>query len=288
MNAVGKTLVVFNLLFALAVAGFIAITYSTGQNWAKAYRALEDEMKVAALNYKVGNETMAKLNKLYKQAQEDLVAERVKVTENDAKAKADQTTLQLQLDNEKQKVQDALLNSTRATEERGRLQEEVKGLLATLKKREQNIVTLEDALKEARTQAVASEGRFRITQERNEELLKRIAQLELALARQVAGGSETSKDPNAPNPPATYIKGVIEKIDARDAGLVQLSIGSDHGINKNHTLEVYRLTPRPEYLGMVRVVEIDHHRSVARLIRSGSGSRSPLREGDTVASTIGR
>src|SRR5262249_32169389 len=62
------------------------------------------------------------------------------------------------------------------------------------------------------------------------------------------------------NPPAVYVKGTIERVDARD-GLLEVSIGGDNGLKKDHTLEVFRLSPKAEYLGTLRLVEVYHHKA---------------------------
>jgi hypothetical protein len=92
-------------------------------------------------------------------------------------------------------------------------------------------------------------------------------------------------EPNRPNPPAVSLKGKVEKIDARD-GLVEISIGADQGLKKNNTLEVYRLSPKAEYLGMLRVVEVSQHKAVGRMIRNTFANRSHVQQGDEVASSL--
>ena len=87
------------------------------------------------------------------------------------------------------------------------------------------------------------------------------------------------------NPPAVFVKGTIERVDTRD-GLVEVSIGGDDGLKKNHTLEVFRLSPKAEYLGTLRLVEVYHHKAVGRLQQNAIANRSPVRPGDQVASSL--
>src|SRR5262249_21071876 len=85
------------------------------------------------------------------------------------------------------------------------------------------------------------------------------------------------RDPNAPNPPPGYVEGIITKLDSKDKTLVQISIGSDVGVNVDNTLEVYRLAPKAEYLGRIKILESTPHAAVGRLIRTEfTGRRSPL------------
>ena len=75
----------------------------------------------------------------------------------------------------------------------------------------------------------------------------------------MGGDNNLTKNPNAPNPPTAFIKGKIEKVDPTDRTLVTISLGSDQGLQLRHTLEVYRLSPNPEYLGMIRIEDVRQH-----------------------------
>lgn len=71
--------------------------------------------------------------------------------------------------------------------------------------------------------------------------------------------------------------------DTRLGHLAEISIGSDDGLRKGHTLEVYRGTG---YVGRIEVIRIDVDRAVCQAIRSFQ--KSPMQEGDRVASKIGQ
>jgi hypothetical protein len=85
------------------------------------------------------------------------------------------------------------------------------------------------------------------------------------------------------NPPAEYVEGVVTKVDAQ-GGLVTLSIGSDAGLAKGNTLELFRLlkTAR-KYLGTVRVLSVTPHEAVAQ---PASRLLAPAQVGDPVASRL--
>ena len=102
--------------------------------------------------------------------------------------------------------------------------------------------------------------------------------------REAGVGNENNlaKDPNAPNPPSNHVKGKIESVDTKDRTLVQISLGTDQGIQLNHTLEVYRVDP-PQYLGRIRIVDAKEHAAAGKLT---TGNRIPLQVGDIVASSL--
>ena len=102
----------------------------------------------------------------------------------------------------------------------------------------------------------------------------------------IAGAPASVKDPTAANPPPRMVRGEIEKIHPEDNKLVQLNIGLDDGVDKNHTLEVIRLGTEPQYIGMIRIIDANIHSSTGRLIRTQFAPAKAVREGDQVVSSL--
>src|SRR5262249_28416957 len=85
----------------------------------------------------------------------------------------------------------------------------------------------------------------------------------------------------AKNPPPEQVEGLIKGVDGE--GLVKVSLGSDAGLTKGHTLEVFRLKPKPAYVGTVRILEVTATEAVGRSV---GRMRTPPQEGDHVISTL--
>jgi hypothetical protein len=87
------------------------------------------------------------------------------------------------------------------------------------------------------------------------------------------------------NPPTENVEGLVKSVDS--SGLMTLTIGSDAGLTKGHTLELFRLNPsspsQSKYLGTVRIVEAESGQSVAQPVGRLS---SPPQKGDRVASRL--
>src|SRR5207244_9454264 len=127
------------------------------------------------------------------------------------------------------------------------------------------------------------------TQSLQEEL--RVAQQELAKrAATAAAGSDAGpvqvRDPNQPNPPAKMVRGKITKVDPENGLLVSVNVGLDEGVKEHNTLEVFRTSPSPEYLGMIRIMKADYHQATGKLIRNQFAPAKVLREGDQVATSL--
>lgn len=289
MNIVGKTLVIINLLFALATGGFLVVDFATRTNWKKAYELLEEETKVARANYNTLVATAANADKKEKDMAKLLEDTNKKVNDLETEKKALQDTWMIKLDEAKTSAKDADLKHQQAAAEADRLKQEAKDLNDTIKKRDKFILEIQDEKARYLGEAKANEQKARSTQDRNEALLAEITRLQQKIAEvdAGAGGDKKPRDPSQPNPPPVYVKGVIERIDPKDRTLVQITLGTDQGVNVNHTLEVFRFNPQPKYLGTIRIVEAFHHKAIARVVRGNLvEGRPPLQEGDRVASSL--
>jgi hypothetical protein len=291
MTIVGKILVVLNLVFALVVGGFLTIDYATRTNWKNRYDELKREMEVSNVNSKTtGDIYVARANE-FKNLQAKLDAEMQNRKNDKIVFDVELADLNNKWKEEIEKARSADLTAKTAQASVARLLEEAKGLAAAIKTREITILKIEEDNRNLRAAAIANENLSKALQVRNENLLEQLMQARKVIAGFESGNkggiAEMTNDPNRPNPPSVFVKGQIEKVDGKD-GLVEISIGSDQGLKKYNTLEVYRLNPKAEYLGTLRVVEVYNHKAVGRLIQNTFATRKTVRQGDQVASSLER
>lgn len=288
MNITGRILVILVFLMALVVGGFMVVDYGTRKNWRDAYDKLALEMEVAKKGSEVGGTTNQKLsadvNKLTQErdtARRDLADEQILRKRDQDKAKED-------LDAAEQRTKEAQLTSQQYLAAKERLAKQEVELLAINKQRQEEIIKQQAEITKNKNIARAQESAYLAAQERLEQAQQEITRLTRALAKVTAGPAGEDKIARGkPNPPTVYVEGKIDSVHAEDKGLVRISVGSDKGLVKDHTLEAYRLNP-PQYLGMIRIVDVQPHEAVGRLEREGAGNRTTLRVGDSVASTLTR
>ncbi|MBM3994699.1 MAG: hypothetical protein FJ303_11185 [Planctomycetes bacterium] len=164
-----------------------------------------------------------------------------------------------------------------------RQQKEIELLKRTLREREAAILLLEEKVKVTHAKAVALEQRVKDVTHKNELLLRTLGEAMNHIVKLEAGGKPKPflpRDPNT-NPPAGRVDGKILKVEG---AFVELSIGTDHGVNVNHTLDVYRLQPVPKYLGMIRIVDAKSQTSVGRPL--DPKIKVELKVGDLVTSSL--
>jgi len=295
MNTVGKTLVILNFLFAVIVGGFLVVDFATRSDWKAAYKSLNDQVTVLKADRDTAVDSMNPLINKNKELETKLENLKKDMDDQAVKAKADQLKFEGQLLDTKIELDDARLSLTKARTDVERLKVAEADLRGIVKEREAKILSLQDINAKLGVAAIASEQKAVTAAERNQELLKQVQDLTAQMNQiKLAGATGqvpgiTVKTGTTLNPPPTLVKGKIERVDPADKTLVEISLGTDQGVNKNNTLEVFRTSPEPKYLGVVRIVDANFNKSVGRLIVApGTTVRPQLQVGDSAWSYLTR
>lgn len=170
-----------------------------------------------------------------------------------------------------------------------RNQETMELLKKTFGERDKVVLKLEQELREAQAAGQRSKAEAELLRARLDSLLEDNIRL-LKLLGKEPPKEERKEEPKKktaglePNPPRVLLKGQITAVNGKDASLVTISLGADSGLERNQTLEVFRPEP-PQYLGMIRIVELTKTSAVAR--RELPLAVPPLKVGDKVASDLG-
>jgi hypothetical protein len=194
------------------------------------------------------------------------------------------------------KLAEVVQHAERAQAEAKRRQREVEVLQDVVRKREAEIAKAEAATTRYRDQAVREAAAAKTALQRALNLLNQLRVMErqvVDLQKEVArlkagavGGGKPGAAPLAANPPPNDVKGIVLKVDANDPRLVEVSLGTDAGVKKGHTLEVYRLKP-PQYVGRIHILDAAKERATGRLMTTPAmAKRLKIEVGDEVASTI--
>jgi hypothetical protein len=285
----GKILVVLNLLAALAVGGFLLVDFATRSNW----KAAADQAQQEVTASRTTSGTL-KITSLEIKSQLDKVTtERDALRKDLEKQKQDYEKklakqLDLTSDQEKQATESQVTANV-AKAEASRLSKEVKLAQDAVSDRDRTILVLETKSKSLLDRAVSAEQARDSLKQRNEYLLTQLENTNKKLVKLEAGGgigASVAKTSTAKNPPTVYVRGIITQV-LRDRGFVEISLGSDQGVGEGNTMEVYRLKPKPEYLGTIKILDAHHTKAVGRIMKTDDGVRhNPIVKGDEVASKI--
>ena len=303
MTVVGKILVFLNLVFSLVVGAFAVMDYTARTHWVDGYKTLESRYIVlqgVTGTYKNEADRLAKekddLNERLNKSgvkgletgnkEESLtVATRTIAMLNDQAKTIDR--MRAEYDDLK-KVADAAKGnvvkySTMELTMKADVQrrQEDSGILRQhLKEETDKNFELTKNTNLMRDDMIQAQIRANTFKSRNEELEAQMRKNIAELAALKAGGAGAAGAARGgANPPPDNLEGVVR---SADGNLVTISLGSDAGLSKGNTLEVFRLKGSL-YIGKIRIVEVAPGYAIATAV--GRMSR-PIQVDDRVASRI--
>jgi hypothetical protein len=281
MTHVGKILVLVIMAFSLLFLGISTVVFSTSKNWKT---ATEEQKKAVEKVKQELNAAQAK-------------ADEAKKLMEDTKTAAGEATKQLQnrireLENQNK------LDLDQITNVRGQLvkaQETAKSSLDDLeaKRNETNLLRSQKSAVEKQAnefklrQAELNdhirelERMLETATKNNSDLREKVAKFSSAL-RGAGLSDDISQYKGVETPPP--VTGQVKRVDPTNRRL-EISIGSDDGLVVGHELYVSRTSPRPEYLGRVRVISVDPDQAVVRVVGNTYQGKK-IKEGDVVSNSI--
>jgi hypothetical protein len=141
-----------------------------------------------------------------------------------------------------------------------RRSDEVKKLTDLVSEREQKIHEIDQQMSKLRNEKVAFQIQYESANARNKELLNQIQAKDQEIAKlRTGGGTATTQ---APTPLPENFRGTIKAIQG---DLATITPGSDAGAAVGAQLQVFRLQPRPEYLGTLVIRAVTPHEAVGQL-----------------------
>jgi hypothetical protein len=288
MTAIGKIFVIINLLFSCVVAGFIVMVYAKSANW----KSATDKWQAS---YAAADASRQAVEKDLKDEQTKSAA---KVAELEATIK--------QKDDEIKNAKAEVTTTSGASE---KIKKDVNGeqasmlsLQTQLEKRKKEVVELEQQIKDkdeaivknikgkndAVEAKVAAEIKATSFQAKAERLEARVRETEMEIVklRRTGGAGGTTPGTSmvstgsTSNPPSQAVEGIVTE---KSGDLIRISIGSDAGLEKGHTLDVFRLKPTPQYLGQIRLTDVRSGEAVGVPV---DRLKYPVQKGDFVSNDV--
>jgi hypothetical protein len=282
MTQVGKILVLAIVFFSVVFLGISTTVFTTSKNWKEETKKKSDEL--------------TKLKKSLADAKAQVDAAKKELTDSQGSAAAqtkqlndrirgleDQNKRDLtDIQDYRGKVVTAEQNAKSALDEAAARREETT-LLRTQKsavEKQANEFKLRQA--ELIDKIRELERMMDTATKNNSDLRERVAKY-TTLLQQNGLSTDITQIKGLENPPP--VEGLIKRVDPTNRR-VEISIGSDDGLVPGHQLNLYRLKPRPEYLGKIQIVSpVDPNQAVG-LVVGKTYQGKQIKEGDIVSSTI--
>ena len=304
MTVVGKILVFLNLVFSLVVGAFAVMDYTARTHWVDGYKTVSARYEVlqavSATNKneadklaKEKEDLFEKLNKSGvvglepKTKEESLTAatRAVALLKDQAKTidamRKENDDLRKREADAKGQVAKYRAMETAMKSEVGIRQGDATVLVKHLKDETDKNFELTKNLNTMRDDMIQFQIQASTYKSRNSQLEAQLQDVARELLRnRAAGGPNRGIARGGANPPPDNLEG---KILRADGNLVYISLGSDAGLTKGNTLEVFRLGQNPKYIGKIQIVDVQAHQAVGRTLGKMSG---PIQAEDKVASRI--
>jgi hypothetical protein len=283
MTILGKILVIVNLVFSLVTGALIVTVFATRTNWKSAYEVLKNRFEVAEANART---YQSEIDSIRANAGTEVKVARNQTAASEQSQKQAESHADDLLTQSKQ-LQDRLklaaANIESATEELHRRKAEIDKLKEITADKEKRMSDLEELNKQYRDSMIEAQLHAAQEHERNVDLLNENVRLNKELEKRATlASSVTSAGGAARRPPQDDVQGQV--LDTDRTGLITISIGSDQGVARGNTLEVYRMQPKPEYVGMITILDTRFKESVARPVQPLRAG--PIQKGDIVASRV--
>lgn len=282
MTTMGKILVFINFLFAVLVSALIIMVFITKTNYYKGVEELKRAVEQERNNYlsmqeqkflaeKTNTEEVQKIGG-------ELADKKKELSIREAESKDAKTKMQ----EAEARMEVLKLESSKAVAISEAMKVEIKSLNDQIKEDRDLVMKLGIQNKEYKQEAIKARTDLDSALDRNKQLLAKLVETDRKLAA-LQGDRAAQAGREAVNPPPDDIYGRV--VDVDDAtGWVRINLGSDSGIVKNNTLEVYRLKPRPAYVGTIKIYDVRPNEAIGKLM--GAGPRGRIQKDDEVASRI--
>jgi hypothetical protein len=289
MNLIGKILTFLIFILSIIFMTLVLAVYATHKNWRDAVLTPQEQVtatKPLGLKYILEDEKAK--NKKLNDDLERLTQEKAK--ELDAKVQA-----LTKLENENSLMNDQIKELQQSV---NKYETAERTTVAALKVTQEESAMFRGEVDGLRSEAEKAQSDrdahfrevVRMTDEMHQlindmtELKNRNTTLsaDLAKAREVLRHNDLTENTDISGTPPR-VDGLVEAVQG--GGLVEISIGSDSGIQKGHKLDLYRVgSAGNKYVGRVEVLKTSPDKAVCKIIPSFQ--QSEVQKGDRVASKL--
>jgi hypothetical protein len=280
MTFVGKILVIVIMAFALMFLGISTVVFTTATNWKEA--TTKAKQQVAELQKKNSDavEKTKAFEKEFAAAKTEHANAATRLQNSINQLTADIENIRKEATEARGEVATAQTNAKTALEEADHSRKEAERL------RDQKLEVEKQANEYKLRQSELNDQIRILTRERdvakkNADSLRETAAKFSALLRQHGLSDNIEQVKALGSPPAVH--GEVARVARNNQ--VELTIGSDDGLVVGHELFLWRLKPKPDYLGKIRIISVDPDQAVGVVI-GGIIQGKQIKEGDIVSSTF--
>jgi hypothetical protein len=281
MTSVGKILVLLIMMFSIVFLALSTTAFVSSRNWMVAAKKKQED--IDKLKKKVSEiQAQADASKKNLEDAKGAFDEQVKQLNNQLASEKDENK---RTSDELTKVRGQLVTAAQTAKsslEEVEAKRQETNLLRTQKsavEKQANEYKLQQA--ELNDKIRELERSLETASKNNAELRDRTARYSVLL-RSSGLSDDISQIRGLESPPP--VMGEVKRVDPTNRRL-EITIGSDDGLVVGHELFLYRISPRPEYIGKIVIISVDPDQAVAKVVGHTNLGKK-IKEGDIVSSTI--
>ncbi len=281
MTFVGKILVIVIMVFALLFLGFSTVVFTTAKNWKQETEALQKQLTDVRSELQRKQAELGDANNQLTAERKSAQAAADQLNQNIETLKADIARRTDELTKQRTAVETAQENVRTAQDQAEAYFEQTKTLRTRLAEVEKQANDFKLQQTELNEQIRILQRELEVAKNNNEQLRETVVLYTNVI-------SQNGLDPNPERYKALQlppdVDGEITRVDDQNRRF-EISIGEDDGIVPGHELFVYRFSPRPEFLGRVKVQTVEEDKAVVTIVGSTPLGKK-IREGDIVSTKI--
>ena len=284
MNIIGKIFLFAVFIMSLVLMTFAGAIYFSHVNWKEEVERTADQVRPGRpLGLRLQLEEaeaertklVAQITRLQQQvAESEQARDQVVAKLQSAVVQKDKELTELKGERDERKLQlDKISEEVRVTNKSlTEAREKVEKLTAQVAEQQAKVDAQVDRSAELSAQLAESKSFLTIAEERKAQLEKQLVNARLLLKQSGLDIDSLPKD---------RVPELDGQVIAVASGAIEVSLGSDDGLQVEHVLEVYR---GGEYVGRAVVTSVSSDRAVARLVKSYA--RGVVQRGDRVTTRL--
>ncbi len=279
MTFIGRILVIIITACSMLFLAGSVIVFTTARNWKEAYD--QKQADLSDLNTEKRELTTALDNLRAETAQTTQELQNQIAVRDGTVRNLEESIQRLRAsrDNIQQQLAVAIEQTKGALDEVGVRREETNELNEQIRTLQGEVEEYQIQLTDLNSQIEEMERNLATISSQNDELNARVLDY-LALLQQNDVTVDISQVRDTPLPSDLPDGRVLAVQD----DLVQISLGENEGLVRGHLLQIYRLDPRPQYVGELRIETVEPNRAIASVVRTYRGAK--VASGDTVSGQI--
>jgi hypothetical protein len=282
MTYVGKILVIVIMVFSLVFLSLSTVVFMTEREWKKEVDKLKSDLSKANGLLNTAKDEKANLERTLEAEANNLKLAQQQADQQINQYKDEITKRQNEITAQRQAVETSTENVRLAQLDADAKTKDIEKARQIARDVQLETVEYKKQERDLKDEIFNLKRELSVAKDNNKYLRESLVTLQNVIQ---SNGLDPNPDKYSKIKQPPEVDGEVVQVDSSNKRF-RISLGSDDGLIPGHEMFVYRLAPKPEYLGKVKVQIVDNDQSVVTVIGTTPQGKK-IREGDIVSTKIG-